>query len=600
MQLSNNTHYFSVYTRTINNVPDKDSFAAESSKRVQLQQRLYWEQKDCEKHFGQAFFITFTYNDCALCTYDKYNVFNKKDIDLLTNGLIQKTLYRNYGSCVRYCIVPETGEGKGKRGLGNNPHLHAIFFVSPIRDKNNNCIFTEEYTKTGKLKHSAYQRITPQDFVELCRKVWQYKRVEYYEKGKRGKQYQYLPTDYKNARFGHVQPGDNYGLVSSSDCFSYVSKYITKDNISREIESFVKHEIYTTLSTNYITKDVLINYYHFMRDTSDSMYLLESDAKRHKAFYEYLHLDEYSRWRTKASKSVPHTYAYFVDNYLSNSDRSFLADLDLYFHRTYLTARTKELWRNWYNQYGAKVRTSKSLGIYGISQILAPSYKPHFDIYTSSDIDQQKISLYYFRKRYYNIFKCSITGNPLYYLNEDGINLQKFCLCEKIERYKSSIHKSLTFLYFNRESDIAKYVPSGLDTHSTITELKERLNDFHDSVLLAVYNCVYRFRHFVSSDFIHIKDTLDYSDVVKDYESFLRNTSYSNEYDDAKLQQVLKHGCFYSFKQLPVFKPILDYIEPFDILFTMFDNYQSTIRKKQFNDKKKTQYIVKRDKFNNI
>ena len=63
MQLFNNSHYYSVYTRTINNVPDNDSFAAESSKRVQLQQRLYWEQKDCEKHFGQAFFITFTYND---------------------------------------------------------------------------------------------------------------------------------------------------------------------------------------------------------------------------------------------------------------------------------------------------------------------------------------------------------------------------------------------------------------------------------------------------------------------------------------------------------------------------------------------------------
>ena len=46
MKVLNKTHYYSPYTRVYNEVPDVDSFATESAKRVSYQQRLFFEMED--------------------------------------------------------------------------------------------------------------------------------------------------------------------------------------------------------------------------------------------------------------------------------------------------------------------------------------------------------------------------------------------------------------------------------------------------------------------------------------------------------------------------------------------------------------------------
>lgn len=48
--------------------------------------------------------------------------------DLLTGGF-RKQLLRKFGTTFKYFIGAELGDGKGERGMHNNPHYHALFFL---------------------------------------------------------------------------------------------------------------------------------------------------------------------------------------------------------------------------------------------------------------------------------------------------------------------------------------------------------------------------------------------------------------------------------------------------------------------------------------
>ena len=232
MKLLNKTHYHDQFTRIYNEVPDDDSFAFESSKRISYQQRLYWEFEACKMMKGKTFFYTFTYNDNALPKYMGLPVFDYSHVRKLTNGRIQKELLRKYGYECHYAIFPENGEGgeshnyKGKRGKGNNPHYHAVFFLFPrlMRDEKGSIILPLKRD----LSVSQPREITALKFRELVRSVWQYSTT--LVKDEQGKwMHKDVYTDWKNARFGHCQEGSNLGEVKNEDPFGYIAKYCTKD-----------------------------------------------------------------------------------------------------------------------------------------------------------------------------------------------------------------------------------------------------------------------------------------------------------------------------------------------------------------------------------
>ena len=89
MLVPNNTHYFSLYSRTFNSVPDTNSFFCDSSKRNGYFQRLYYEYLYTQKVKGQTFFYTFTYNDKSIPKFLGHNCFSYDDIRYITTVYVK-------------------------------------------------------------------------------------------------------------------------------------------------------------------------------------------------------------------------------------------------------------------------------------------------------------------------------------------------------------------------------------------------------------------------------------------------------------------------------------------------------------------------------
>lgn len=132
IRLKNNTKHFNPHIcRTHNRFASPVSYQSRSIKIEGYETRLYWQYRYCDEHSGQTFFYTLTYNDNAIPTYMGQNCFDYEDLrDLLTGGF-RKYLLRHYGTTFKYFIGAELGDGKGERGMHNNPHYHVLFFLEP-------------------------------------------------------------------------------------------------------------------------------------------------------------------------------------------------------------------------------------------------------------------------------------------------------------------------------------------------------------------------------------------------------------------------------------------------------------------------------------
>ena len=136
IRLVNRTKYF---------IPDRDkthvtfqsssSFAFQRQKVENYETRLYYEFKRSQELGGQTFFYTLTYNDEHVPSYMGQRCFDYEDLRFLLNGGFRKILLRKYGTCFRYFVGAELGDGKGVRGESNNPHYHILFFLRPSENK---------------------------------------------------------------------------------------------------------------------------------------------------------------------------------------------------------------------------------------------------------------------------------------------------------------------------------------------------------------------------------------------------------------------------------------------------------------------------------
>lgn len=590
MLLPNNTHYYSPHTRTYNNVPDPDSFASQSSKRVSYQQRLYFEALDTSRCDGQAFFYTTTYNDSAIPYFDLEDIsipcFSYDDIRLVTNGLITKTLNRKYGSTLRYFCCCEYGEGgsthnyKGVRGAGRNPHLHWIFFVSPLRDENNNPIFDN------------YKKISARGFRNLVKKVWQYRRDPDTKEI-------YL-CDWKQARFGHVQEGNNNGVIDlpkydssgkltvSPDCFSYVSKYVTKDNVCLGYEKQVLAYFEREINSRFITLHTLLEYYKQLKENMSSYnrntLLIDSG------------LIDYNHWRKK-THFKDKSYENYIRTYRPDIMQDFIPGLENFF-KSYAKKTVADLFRNYKNKYSAKVRTSKSLGIFGLQFVKDVDSNPHFVLPSSTLQKVQKPALYYFRKLYYDTVKCPVTENILYVLNDRGINLKSSQLSETVNRYYNNLKSSYSFVCNPLNAPSVRLHNNSVFSLEQLTKFKPLSDD--ELYKLSVYNIVYRYRHYIPNDSfpIHLNDHFVFDDIMKDYRSFLRNTMYELDYDDMSINRRYSSVPVHSFATHSVFKPIVFHIHRYDAILDIFNSYNSARFKSDFERISSVSKLINTDKFN--
>lgn len=210
--IRNRSNYFDYSkdkTHILLNNPCSYKFAC--SKEMAYKVRLYYEYKHNESIGGQSFFYTLTYNDAHIPKDPFLGLpcFNYNDLARFLNGGFKKYLERHYSTNLKYFVGGELGDGKGKRGLSNNPHYHVIFFLSP--------------------KDSSYKPISSIDFRHLVRLYWQ------------GADQSQKWIDYNKFDLGLAKEGSyNLGKICDFRACVYAAKYVTKDITLRKRESKIR------------------------------------------------------------------------------------------------------------------------------------------------------------------------------------------------------------------------------------------------------------------------------------------------------------------------------------------------------------------------
>lgn len=587
--LYNNTHYYCCNNKLFNEIPDSTSWEFESSKRQSYSQRLYWEFEYCKSVGGQAFFYTFTYNDASLPHFDckrldiksgewkdySFPCFSYDHIRLLTNGLISKILRRQYGSQMRYFVACERGEGKGwYRKKGMNPHYHVIFFVFPLSPD------------IRKDKDPEYKPIPPGRFLHLCRSVWQYKSTH-------DRSYKRVKCDYKSARFGHCQPGDDCGLISDFDALSYVSKYVVKDSVQYSDDLFVKsyYKDYVFKDYAYTTHAV---YYYYIYLRSIGVVVDRQD------FLDTSGLSHYILWRScmSSAKLYPlrheHDFLTWLGQHYPEYDDFWHKDFADFFKRVYVPHFADYLYREYVNKFGAKVRTSKSLGLYGLQFVRDELSNPHFVIDKKDEKVTQPICLYYYRKLYMNVEYCPVSGNPLYVLNDKGVQLRCFHLDYSIHCNEDLLKVSFDYVFsnINNEKLVSLLEETGVNLNS-LQQFKSLEYPF--TYTYSVYRTVYQYRSFDKYHPCSLTTGIRFEDVLSDYRNFLYSNYYTLDYQVCSIRSFIETSSvlrqdpesdttIYSFAQHPAFA---GYIENFDIcdkVIRVVSDFKGQIKRKEFAD----------------
>lgn len=535
MLVQNNTHYLSVHSLYYNEFPSPNTFCAESSRRQSYMQRLYFEFLDVMRLCGLVFFYTLTYNDASIPTFYGKPCFSYEHIRYVVNGKLSKWLKRNHNCLLRYFVVCETGEGKGKRGLGYNPHYHFIFFVRPL---------------DGDL-----HGLTPSVFKSYIEEVWQ---------GHPGR------CDWTKAKFGHCQSGDNLGVVTSSSAFSYVCKYVTKDSSQLGYESYLKDVFLKEVKQLGFNGFFLYSYYKYLQNT-------KNDFSR-SSFLHAFRILAYVRWRRYYNKyrfGLDTSYEAFLQHHCGYTGKKIYSVLSKWYFEVYLHSAVNAMYSEYRNKYSSKVRCSKHLGEYGLQFLVEQPNGVFLRIDSPKGYRVQSAALYYIRKKYYNIKLCPYTGSPLYYLNDDGLRYKCSRLKSDIDSMRSLVCECLSLLPSLNNDELYSRV-SSVFTHDIDEDIEYRY---------ACYRLVYRYRRYQYFDNIKLDAACDFEDVFHDYKVFLSESSFNLDFEDCTIHEYLLRQSedLLSFEHHDAFRDYIKFFKPLDDMLDYVSSYRDTERKNIFS-----------------
>lgn len=419
--LRNRTNYFDPSrTRVKNTFSSPSSYQNRQMKIEGYETRLYWQFRYCEENDGQVFFYTLTYNDNNLPNHYGVNCFDYNDLtDLVFEGAFRKQLLRQYGTKMKYFVGAELGDGKGSRGMHNNPHYHVLFFL----ENANNDRF-------------PYVKISPEDFRHLVREMWQG-----FDQDTDGMH------DYRDAKKGIAREGENCGKVTDYRACMYCAKYVCKDVKLVMAEDKVRK--YSKMKH----RKALCN--------PEKENMTMANAMCRKFFHEVL----MKKWRTLTGD-----YKLLMDDNLKSWKPSqvitylcpdlgfatFLADLDekcfrwydtvqaivkslhcwsVYtdFRRVYMEDLVRQDVNTWRNFYTNKVRCSQGIGSYALKFI--DPMNPTVQVASKKGFKNRPLPMYYYRKLYMKVVKDP-KGQNLYILNDLGKEYKLYRLSKQIDKLK--------------------------------------------------------------------------------------------------------------------------------------------------------------------
>lgn len=563
LKLKNNTKYFSPDTsRAYVRFGSPLSYESRKIKIEGYEARLYWQFRYCEDNNGQAFFYTLTYNDKSMPKYMNNNVFDYEDLrDLLTGGFYQN-LRRNYGTKFKYFVGAELGDGKGKRGIHNNPHYHIIFFLEP--DDN---------------PLHSYEKISPEEFRHLVKIYWQG-----FDETREGYR------DYNQAKYGIAKEGENCGLVTDYRACCYCAKYVTKDVKLKRFEHIVERNLRYMFTRQY--KGSVKSYDEFYDEYIEKRYNIPLDAMN--TTYQW-------KWYELVRRFLGENWFSFEDEIgiePLKEGRSFdimtvIKKLDIYedycsFCRKKVDDKVRLGLNTYRNRYCNKCRISQGVGSYALN-FIDDYFHPTVQVPSKKGFKNRPLPLYLYRKLYTEVVhptKVTHRGTikryaPVRVLNDLGIEYKVSRLDEQIEKLKDNARGYYNIIINNedlferiRESDInTEVLMHYSDFLKEIKYLLEEDNNI-DKLLqrYAEFKFIYEDRflpfqidgHCSSSHFPTI-------DIYSDYRRFITPTVFSVTRSDLRLEEFLESNCsnYLPYYSHPYF---LRYVSIFSV-FDMCSDY---------------------------
>ena len=417
--LLNPTKYFCpTSSRTVVHFPSSVSYSAVRSKREGYEARLYWEYLYCRDLGGQTFFYTLTYNDDAIPKFYGKNCFDYKDLRYLLNGGFKKYLLRHFGTEFKYFVGAELGDGKGSRGIGNNPHYHILFFLRPSSDK--------KY-------HSLYKKIHPVVFRSLIRNYWQ------------GSEF----IDYRAAKFGIAREGRFLGVVQDFRACLYVAKYCVKDAGLKSFEDHLRLRFESKYRFRYA--DSLKCYQDFVNEVINPDWnIRQPDGSYFYDIYTLIsrHVPDYVPIEPDVDLLVSDTgHSDFIVACQEFINSNCLQCKYAEFVSSKISEFVKRDINTYRNRYTNKCRISNGVGLYALD-CLEDFENPKVKVPSKTGFKFRPLCLYYYRKLFCASFKDK-KGSVLYTLNSVGIDYRVNHLPEYIDSYANCSQRYFSLLLSN-------------------------------------------------------------------------------------------------------------------------------------------------------
>ena len=531
LKLVSNSKYFDPDTsRLFVRFGSPDSYQSRKIKIEGYEARLYWQFRYCQDHDGQAFFYTLTYNDKSMPKYLGQNVFDYEDLRGLLTGGFYQYLRRNYGTKFKYFVGAELGDGKGKRGMHNNPHYHVVFFLEP--DAN---------------PIVPYKKISPNEFRHLVRQYWQGfdEDIDGYR-------------DYNEAKYGIAKEGENCGLITDYRACCYCAKYVTKDAKLKQHEEVVRRKLFAKHMDSYEWS--CSSYKEFFQDVVDGKVKTDLSIE----------------WLSRLLK---------LENIVHNHDGNmitFIVRLGLknIYHR-YCTNKVNDMVDKdilvYRNRYCNKCRISQGVGLYAL-QFIDNKLNPVVQIPSKDGFKNRPLPLYLYRKLFTDVVRPVEDGvkyAPMRVLNDLGMLYKKSRLDSMLYKRYHEAKNILCLIAHNRElyDDI---VHSDLVTNA-MPDYEEFFQNYHyllekenntDKLLhcYAEFKLVYEDRFFeVKFNGHDIDGSIPDIDVHRDYERFISPSYYRVSRSDDRIYEFSKGipSGYVSYDAHPYF---LRYRRIFDVL----------------------------------
>lgn len=501
-------------SRIKNSITRPDYYVSVITKRNNYLARAYYEYLDVQRTGGTVFFYTLTYNDKSVKSFYGRNVFNYPDLrNLLTGGFYQH-FHRDLKNDFSYLITSELGEGKGKRGYANNPHYHCLFFFR--------------------------FHVDPLEFLSVIRKYWQ------------GVDVHWSDSDPQQFKYGIVEPGDNYGVVTGVGALYYVCKYVIKSASCRSNFSEIEQNL---------SREVFERYYR--------------DSQNQKMFF--LNNEDTSLFSNLEDSE-------YLDSYIKNNSYAysqFISELSFY--------EISEKIKDFRNLHGCKVRISNGLGKYALENIIE---KPLFDAVSIPDRKRGfkliPLSGYLFRKRYMNyqlesrktfqyvdgVFEEVEDKSVRYTWNHHGLNMLCRTLPHKLENLSNKIYEVSAKLSVETSyTSVIDFYQNKKEKYSfpSYEQLREKFGKFFDHFgklskdicyLYSRYKIIYQNRLFFPQ-FDNLTALDDQRNLL-----YFSLPSYSGlSYDHWKIND--SHSIYYrTYESHSLFKP---YIGLFSLLDYLVD-----------------------------